>query len=98
MAVLSITTMVLGSLGTDCMMPSSRSSLPLGQKAYSEMCTLVSVSLRPTLPLPAVWHRMELRRPGRRCFSRRPLVGFSNTSSLALLFLRMGCIRAGRQS
>ena len=98
LAVLSMTTMVAGSFGTVCMTPSSRSSLLLGQKAYSEICTLVSVSDRPTPPLPAVWHRMLLRRPGRRRFSPSSRVGFSNTSSLALLFFRRGRARGGRQS
>ena len=96
--MLSITTTVLGSSGTACMMPSSSSLGSPGQKANSERWTLLKLSDRPMPPLPAVAQRILLRRPGFRRFSPSSRVGFSKRSSLALDAFRMGCSAGGRQS
>jgi len=69
-----------------------------GQKAASEACTFVSVSLRPIPPPLAVTQRIELISPGFRSFSAASFVGFSNTISCALLFFRIGLSAAGRLS
>ena len=95
--VLSITTAVSGSSGTACSSASNVSSI-CGQKAASEACTFVSVSLRPMPPPLAVTQRIELISPGFRSFSAASFVGFSNTISCALLFFRIGLSAAGRLS
>ena len=73
-------------------------SVMLGQNALSEQCTFRSVNDRPTPRLPAVTQRMRLRSPGLRFFSTGSFVGFSNTSSCALLAFSIGLISGGRLS